>query len=474
MKTVIKHGRKRMKKLFYIASVLMATMFAGCSEDNLETKNPAQPEGKQVTLTISAVTKTPDVNSDAQTRIAYGTTDATWETGDKIFLIKSDGTTIELTLNSGAGTTTGSFVSTDAVVAGTYTPYAVSASSLTKGYVSVAAGEIRLDLTAGGGGSLADALEHDILKGDAVVLTDNQATATISGLSNHILSYLRFRFTAATKAISTVGLSSTGGINQTVTIAANGTITGSNPTTDHINVTAGDNGLNVYSGYFAVYGSTATSLVAHAEDADGGKYSRLVSAKDAANYTAGTVYGKSFTLSDAMMTAAATGKLSSQDWHNLGLSVKWAKLSVGASSETEYMYNIDNGTSNAAGIAVPAEWSGWRLPTRAEAQELFYASNRQWITGATNGVKFNCNNNYVTMGAGGYWRMRDDQYTDDAYSVGSAIFYINENTPSNGWYAQLWASIGSEGTTLGFGSANLGTYVHSFNNYAPMRLVCDY
>jgi hypothetical protein len=78
------------------------------------------------------------------------------------------------------------------------------------------------------------------------------------------------------------------------------------------------------------------------------------------------------------------------------------------------------------------------------------------------------------MGAGGYWRTRDDQYTDDAYSVGSAIFYINENTPSNGWYAQLWASIGSEGTTLGFGSSNLGTYVHSFSNYAPMRLVCDY
>ncbi len=474
MKTVIKHGRKRMKKLFYIASVLMATMFAGCSEDNLETKNPAQPEGKQVTLTISAVTKTPDVNSDAQTRIAYGTTDATWETGDKIFLIKSDGTTIELTLSSGAGTTTGSFVSTDAVVAGTYTPYAVSASSLTKGYVSVAAGEITLDLTAGGGGSLADALEHDILKGDAVVLTDDQATATISGLSNHILSYLRFRFTATTKAISTVGLSSTGGINQTVTIAANGTITGSNPTTDHINVTAGDNGSNVYSGYFAVYGSTATSLVAHAEDADGGKYSRLVSAKDAANYTAGTVYGKSFTLSDAMMTAAATGQLSSQDWHNLGLSVKWAKFNVGSSSEYSYDRNFGNAV-NRNECNIPAEWTGWRFPTRAEVQELFYASNRQWVTGSNNGVRFNCNDNYVAMGAGGRARWNDAS-ADYEYGIGSDVYFYIDETQNSDYNntVRVWTIIGSSGSSLGFSTSNVETRNNYWYNKVAMRLVCDY
>lgn len=465
---------KRMKKTLIFASVMMAMIFAGCAKDDMEVENQNLPETDRVTLTISAVTKNPEVSEAASTRISYGATDATWETGDKIFLVKSDGTTIELTLSSGAGTTSGTFTTSDAVVAGTYTPYAVSATSITKGFVSIAAGEITLNLSAPGGGTLADALEHDILKGTAVTLTDNQASASITGLTTHMLSYLRFKFTATSKAISTIGMSSTGGINQTVTIAANGTVTGSNPTTSAINVTAGNDGANNYTGYFAVYGSTTTSLVAHAEDADGGKYSRLVSAKDAANYTAGTVYGKSFTLSDAMMTAAATGQLSSQNWKNLGLSVKWAELSVGATSETQYMYNIDNGTSNEAGIAVPAEWSGWRLPTRVEAQELFYASNREWITGATNGVKFNCNGSYVTMGAGGYWRMREDQYVDDAYSVGSAIFYINENTPSNGWYAQLWASIGSEGTTLGFSYANLGSSVKSFYNYAPMRLVCDY
>lgn len=444
----------------------MATMFAGCSEDNLETKNPAQPEGKQVTLTISAVTKNPDVNSDAQTRIAYGTTDATWETGDKIFLIKSDGTTIELTLNSGAGTTTGSFVSTDAVVAGTYTPYAVSASSLTKGYVSVAAGEITLDLTAGGGGSLADALEHDILKGDAVVLTDDQATATISGLSNHILSYLRFRFTAATKAISTVGLSSTGGINQTVTIAANGTITGSNPTTDHINVTAGDNGSNVYSGYFAVYAQSSTSLLAHAEDADGGKYSRLVSASDSPiNYTAGTVYGKSFTLSEAMMTAAASGTLSDQNWKNLGLSVKWSEFYVYTSEELAYNRSFD---TYASSTNPPASWSGWRLPTQKEVQELYYASTLEWISSGPNGMKFNCNGSYISMGASG--NHYDWEVGDRDNEVGESVyFFVNETSGDN----RLWTKITSTGFSI-YNANSRCTNVRCFTYYGAMRLVCDY
>ena len=475
-----------MKKIYYIASVLMTIIFVGCSKDSLEqgnniipdneqvTKQESPASGETITFTASAVTKSNEVTDESGSRrVAYGATDATWEAGDKIFLVKSDGTTITLTLSGGEGTTAGTFTSTDAVTAGTYTPYAVSATALTKGYVSISSGVITLDLSAGGGGSLADALEHDILKGDNIVLTDDQENATITGLSTHILSVIRFQFVATEKAITNIGISSTGGINQTVTIATNGTVTGSNPTTNVITVGASSIGSNTYSGYFAVYGSTTTSLLAHAEDVSTAKYTRLVSTKTA-NYTAGTVYGKTFTLSSAMMNAAATGTLSSQSWKNLGLSVKWAGLSVGASSETQYMYNIDNGTSNEAGIAVPAGWSGWRLPTRAEAQELFYASNRQWITGATNGVRFNCNDNYVTMGAGGYWRMRDDQYTDDAYSVGSALFYINENTPSNGWYAQLWAIVSSEGTALSFGSANLGTYVHSFTNYAPMRLVCDY
>ena len=464
----------RMKKLVNIASIVMATILAGCTNDINEQENYSLPVNDQITLTVSAVTKNPEVNTESKTRIAYGSTDATWETGDKIYLVKSDGTTITLTLSSGAGTTSGTFTTTDAVVAGTYTPYAVSATSITKGFVSISAGVITLNLSTPGGGTLADALEHDILKGDAVTLTDNQSSTTITGLTTHILSYLRFKFTATSKAISTVGMSSTGGVYRTVTIAADGTVSGSDSSTDAVSVTAGDDGANNYTGYFAVYGSTTTSLVAHAEDASGGKYSRLVSVKDA-NYTAGTVYGKSFTLSDAMMTAAATGQLSSQDWHNLGLSVKWAKFNVG-STDGEYSYDRNewNGSDNPGGIAVPAGWSGWRIPSRAEVQELFYASNRQWVTGSNNGVRFNCNDSYVAMGAGGRYRERSDGESWD-YSIGEGVFfYINECSSSNGEYAQIRAAITGNGTVLGFGFDNLGNNKFPCSNANAMRLVCDY
>ena len=459
-----------MKKFFLIASLaLFAVLTAGCMQELRDT-----PEsGNKTTLTVSAVTKSQNVSEEAGTKVSYGAIDATWETGDRIYLIKNDGTTITLTLIGGAGTATGSFSSTDPVAAGTYIPYAVSKSSLDKGFVSVSSGVITLNLSTPGGGSLAEALEHDILKGSPVVLTADQTTATIGDLTTHILSYLRFRFTSTTKAISTIGMDSAGGVYRTVNIAANGTVSGSNPSTDVVNVTASNDGAGTYAGYFAVLGSTSTSLMAHAEDEDGGKYTRLVSTKTA-NYTAGTVYGKTITLTADMVTAAASGSLSEHPWKNLGLSVKWAEFNVGSSSEYSYDYNISNYSSTSSGIPVEAGWTGWRIPTRAEVQELFYASERQWVTGSNNGVRFNCNGSYVAMGAGGYWRTRDDSYTDDCYQKGNVIFYINETTPSNGSYAQLWANISSSGASLGFGSANLGTYVHSFDNFAPMRLVCDY
>ncbi|MBQ3804768.1 MAG: hypothetical protein II844_03040 [Prevotella sp.] len=444
-----------MKKTLIFTLASMAMLFAGCSENADETKTQTLPKGNQVTLTVSAVTKT-----SPQTRVAYGSTDATWETGDKIFLVKSDGTTITLTLSSGAGTSTGSFTSTDPVVAGTYTPYAVSASSLSKGYVSIANGEITLDLSAGGGGTLANALEHDILKGDAVVLTDGQSSAAIENLTTHILSYIRFQFTATAKAVSSIGISSAEGINQTVTIAANGTVTGSNPTTSTISVSASNVGDNTYAGYIAVYASTPTGLVAHAEDADGGKYSRLVSTISA-NYTAGKVYGKTFTLSDAMMTAAATGTLSDQNWKNLGLSVKWSEFYVGTS--TEYAWS----TAYDAYCSVPAGWSGWRFPTTAEVQELYYASNKQWIENT--GMRFNCNDNYVVMGASGRYRTRDDG-RDWNYDQGTiAYFYVDELSGD----LRKRAAITSSSLSFGTPSTSCNN-MFCFDDYFAMRLVCDY
>lgn len=455
------------QSVLFASIVLFIAIGAGCTQESLDPQN-SSINGDKITLRVSAVTKSQEVPGGIGTKISYGSTDATWEAGDKIFLIKSDGTTITLTLTSGAGTVSGSFSSTDPVVAGTYIPYAVSKTSLDKGFVSVSAGVITLNLNAPGGGSLADALEHDILKGESIVLADNQATATLGNLNTHILSYLRFQFISTSKAITTIGMDSAGGVYRTVSIAANGTVSGSDPSTDVVNVTAEDYEAGTYAGYFAVYKSTATSLMAHAEDVDGGKYTRLVST-NTANYTAGTVYGKTITLTNDMVTAAATGSLTEHSWKNLGLSVKWAEFNVGSSSEYSYDQNVDNTEGGTAG----ATWPGWRIPTRAEVEELFYASERQWVTGSNNGVKFNCNDNYVAMGAGGYYRDRGDR--DWTYNVGSTVYlYIDETHTETNGTVRSWATISGSGTALGFGSTNLGNNSFYYSNFAALRLVCDY
>ncbi|MBR1402335.1 MAG: hypothetical protein IJ562_12290 [Prevotella sp.] len=454
-----------MKKTLIFAYSVAMMIIAGCTQETYEQENATLPQDNQITLTVSAVAKNAKLNGSVETRVAYGSEDATWEEGDKIFLIKGDGTTITLTLSDGAGTSTGSFSSTDPVVAGTYIPYAVSASSLTKGYVSVSEGVITLNLTSPGGGSLADALEHDILKGDALELTDNQTSTTITGLTTHLLSYMRFKFISESKAITSVGMNSAGGVYRIVTIASNGTISRSDASTDVVSVSASDDGAGNYTGYFAVYGSTSTSLVAHAEDADGGKYSRLVSTKNA-EYAAGNVYGKSFILTDAMVNAEATGTLSDHHWKNLGLSVKWAEYNVGSTNKDELDY-----TYSEYGSAVP---SGWRKPTKAELSELFYASSKTWLSVTRNAVKFSCNGNDITIGAGGiyYW------WDNNAYSYGDRIY--NEGLNVNIWLADNEyddSNINTQGTVLAF--SNSPYYYNSRNGArngyrAALRLVCDY
>lgn len=463
-------GRVMKRALIFASIYLFAVFAAGCAQELLDKQTPSLPDcpGDKVTLSVAAVTKDPEVAQENGTRVSYGSTDATWETGDQIFLIKNDGTTITLTLTDGAGTTSGTFSSTDPVVAGTYIPYAVSKTSLDKGFVSVSAGVITMNLNTPGGSTLADALEHDILKGESIVLAENQSTATLGNLNTHILSYLRFRFTSASKAITTIGMDSAGGVYKTVSIAANGTVSGSDLSTDVVNVTAEDDESGTYAGYFAVYKSTSTSLMAHAEDEDGGQYTRLVST-NTTNYTPGTVYGKTITLTSDMATASATGSTNGHSWKNLGLSVKWAEFNVGSSSEYSYDQNVNNTEEGTAG----ATWPGWRIPTRAEVQELFYASEREWVTGSNNGVKFNCNDNYVAMGAGGYYRDRGDR--DWTYNVGATVYlYIDETNSETNGTVRLWATIGGSGTTLGFGSSNLGNNNYYFSNFAALRLVQDY
>lgn len=119
------------------------------------------------------------------------------------------------------------------------------------------------------------------------------------------------------------------------------------------------------------------------------------------------------------------------EYVDLGLpsGTKWAKFNIGATSETDYgdlfawgatdpyivgRDNNNNYSSSKAGAIqhdlLPYEdaatilWgSGWRMPTKAQFDELLANTTNKWVTiNSINGIKFTASNgNYVFFPASG-------------------------------------------------------------------------
>jgi len=154
-----------------------------------------------------------------------------------------------------------------------------------------------------------------------------------------------------------------------------------------------------------------------------------------------------------------TGTINGHEWVDLGLSVKWATCNIGASSPSDYgnhyawgetstKYDYVNSNcktweksmSSIAGSvsydAARANWGGtWRLPTKAEFQELIVKCTwTQFSQGGHNGCKVTGKNGksiflpaagwrYGTLldyaeGAGSYWSATPDENgMQGAYSL---------------------------------------------------------
>ena len=165
------------------------------------------------------------------------------------------------------------------------------------------------------------------------------------------------------------------------------------------------------------------------------------------------------------------GSINGHDWVDLGLSVKWATSNVGAESPEDYgnyyawgetstksEYTKDNSKTydkqmNDIGgrsqyDAARANWGGsWRLPTKAELEELKNKCTWNWTT--QNGVK-GCkvtgpNGNHIFLPAAGYragssllnagehghyW----SSTPDESYSYGADNLYFNSGNQSVYWY----------------------------------------
>ena len=164
------------------------------------------------------------------------------------------------------------------------------------------------------------------------------------------------------------------------------------------------------------------------------------------------------------------GEINGHEYVDLGLSVKWATCNVGADSPTDYgnyyawgetstkseytkknsktygMIMIDI-AGDSTYDAARANWGGsWRLPTKAEFEELISNCNSEWTT--LNGVKgrrftSNMNGKSIFLPAAGYHEPKfffTGRRYGSSYGAGKVGLYWS-STPdeSNADYAYyLW------------------------------------
>ena len=165
--------------------------------------------------------------------------------------------------------------------------------------------------------------------------------------------------------------------------------------------------------------------------------------------------------------ARTHGSSNGHDWVDLGLSVKWATCNVGASKPEDYgnyyawgetstkssyieskskTYgkNIGDIKGNSNYDAARANWGGnWRLPTKAERQELIDKCNWTWITqNGKNGYKVTGpNGNSIFLPAAGF------RYGSSLYFAGSCGYY---------WSSSPYESGSDYAYDLGFNSSFQG------------------
>ena len=145
-------------------------------------------------------------------------------------------------------------------------------------------------------------------------------------------------------------------------------------------------------------------------------------------------------LEDKDKGSSEKGKHNSHEYVDLGLSVKWATCNVGASKpedcgdyfawgETMTKSSYTEGNSktygksmgdikgNSSYDAARANWGGkWRMPTKAEMQELRDRCNWEWTTqNGVNGYKVTGpNGNSIFLPAAGY-RLGSSLYNAGSY-----------------------------------------------------------
>ena len=181
---------------------------------------------------------------------------------------------------------------------------------------------------------------------------------------------------------------------------------------------------------------------------------------------------------------SATGTINGHQWVDLGLSVKWATCNVGASSPSDYgnyyawgetrtksEYTEDNSSTYGINIGdisgdsrydvARANWGGtWRLPTKAEVQELIDKCTWTWTSqGGHNGYRVTGpNGSSIFLPAAEY------RYGSSLYGAGAFGYY---------WSSTPYESVARLAYGLYFGSSAHGLHWRSRAYGRSVRPVSD-
>ena len=169
----------------------------------------------------------------------------------------------------------------------------------------------------------------------------------------------------------------------------------------------------------------------------------------------------------ATAQSPATGQILGHDYVDLGLSVMWATCNIGASSPSDYgdyfawgeaetksSYTKDNSatygkSSDTFLDAASGQWGSlWRMPTRAECQELIDNCTWQWTTvGGHKGYRVTSKKNGSSIflpAAGGRYTTQLNNADEWGYYWSSSPYESNSNnayflTFSSGYRIVYWS-----------------------------------
>ncbi|MBR5984082.1 MAG: hypothetical protein IK025_10250, partial [Bacteroidales bacterium] len=218
-----------------------------------------------------------------------------------------------------------------------------------------------------------------------------------------------------------------------------------------------------------MYGTDANNLTQSVQSGSGtGSFTKTLTGlsssttyyyKAYATNTAGTAYGD--VMSFTTETSATTGTLNGHEWVDLGLpsGTRWATCNVGSdtpegygnyyawgetTTKSSYMDNNYTYTGNPTTLpsnrdAATANWgSGWRMPTKAEMEELNTNCTMTWTTqNGVNGSLFTGpNGNSIFLPAAGHYRGSSLYYAGSSGLYWSSSRYSDD--ASRAW--PLWIS----------------------------------